>query len=231
MKVPVGTMIYLNFGRKFLLPMNPEELTITHPSKNETYNVLGVGEVVVPMSPGLQEASWESFFPGDDNPFASGTGSPREAVKLLTRAKKNKVIGRLIVTRSGLFDTNLRCIIEEFETKDKGGEPNDIYYRITLKEYRSYDPQTVAIIQQPTTAEQPAQASAEPERPVDTPVLRVGAQAIANGKYYSSEYGEGPSGTANNLSTTVTRINQGKDYPVHIGSYGWLKESQLQIVG
>ena len=59
---------------------------------------------------------------------------------------KNQQKIRLIITRNELFDTNLRCIVSEFEITDKGGEPGDIYYSIKLREYRDYSPRTVSII-------------------------------------------------------------------------------------
>lgn len=235
MRVPIGTAIYLKFGRRIRIPVNPEEIKVTRPSNNKTYDVLDIGEIVVPMAPGLQEVSWEGFFPSQfDDPYTSGSAAPGTIVKALERAKKNKTVGRLIITRSELFDTNLRCIIEDFDTIDKGGEPGDIYYSIVLKEYRDYSPQTVTLVQQQTLPDAvPAEtdAVAEEPRPVDTPVLRVGAQVIANGKYFYDSYGSEPHGTANNLSTSVTRIVSGNPYPVHIGHYGWLTEDQLQIVG
>lgn len=239
MIVPNGTRIYLAFGRRIRIPVNPEEISITYPSNNETYHVLGVGEIVVPRSPGLTEVSWQSFLPGDDgDPYTTSGASPDSVVKALTRAKKRKRSGRLIITRAGLLNTNLRCIIEDFETTDKGGEPGDLYYSIRLKEYRAHSAQTVTIVQPPPPAaaapDQPAeaaQATAETERPVETPTLRVGAQVVANGNYWYDSYGSNPHGTANNLSTTVTRIVDTSPYPVHIGHYGWLTADQLQIVG
>ena len=238
MRVPNGTNIYLKFGRRIRIPVNPEEIEINYPSNNATYSVLDVGEIVVPMSPGLTEVSWEGFFPAFYNdPYTTGNTSPKSIVKALTNAKNNRKVGRLIITRSGLFDTNLTCIIEEFSTTDKGGEPNDIYYSITLKEYRDYSPQTVTIVQPKPVedavkvADPMTDAVAEEPRPVDTPTLAVGAKVVANGKYWYDAYGSKPFGTANNLSTTVTRIETGSPYPVHIGHYGWLTEDQLQIVG
>ena len=66
---------------------------------------------------------------------------------------------------------------------------------------------------------------------METPVLRVGATVVVNGEYCYDSYGGKPHGIANNISTTVTRIVTGNPYPVHVGSYGWVQESQLQITG
>lgn len=158
---------------------------------------------------------------------------PEEYVKKIESAMRAKQKIRLIITRDRLYDTNMRCIVSEFETTDKGGEPRDIYYSITLREYRDYSPQTVSIITTPTADQTAsvAEATAEAERPVETPVMRVGATVIANGQYWYDSYGAKPFGTANNLQTTVSRIVDGNPYPILIGSYGWIRADQLQIVG
>lgn len=106
-----------------------------------------------------------------------------------------------------------------------------MYYKAEFWEYRDYEPETVSVVSEPVQPDMSAEVAAESQRSVETPVLRVGAAVIANGKYWYDSYGSKPFGTANNLSTTVTRIVSGNPYPIHIGSYGWLKESQIQITG
>lgn len=191
--------------------------------------------MVVPRKPALKEISWESFFPASRQaPYADPDAyDPEEYVDWFEQAMKKNQKVRLIITRDDLYNTNMRCIVSDFETTDKGGEPGDMYYSVTFREYRDYSPETVNIItpaaEQPE--QQPVDATSETERPIETPVLRVGASVIANGQYWYDSYGARPFGTANNISTTVTRIVEGNPYPVHIGSYGWLRADQLQIVG
>lgn len=226
--------IYLKFGsRKMTIPVNPEEITVSYPTDNKEYDIIGIGKVVVPRKPALKEVSWESFFPsGTRDPYVDhDADDPQDYVKKIENAMKSKQTIRLIITRDELYDTNMRCIVSEFETTDKGGEPGDMYYSITLQEYRDYSPEVVSIVTAPAAQEQPVQATKTEERPVETPVMRVGATVIANGRYWYSSTGAKPFGTANNLQTTVTRIVQGAQYPICIGSYGWIAESQLQIVG
>ena len=106
-----------------------------------------------------------------------------------------------------------------------------MYYKITLKEYRDYGPVKISL-PQPETQELAAQE--EEQRPVTTPELRVGAAVLANGTYYSSSYGDRPTGNANNLQTTVSRIipDPSRPYPILIGgSRGWIKAEQLQVTG
>ena len=228
--------MYLKFGsRKMVLPVNPEEISISYPTNNKDYDVIGTGQVVVPRKPALKEVSWEGFFPASrSDPYTdSDADDPEDYVRKIESAMRAKQKIRLIITRDRLYDTNMRCIVSEFETTDKGGEPGDIYYSITFREYRDYSPQTVSIITTPA-ADQPssaAVATAEARRPVETPVMRVGATVIANGQYWYDSYGAKPFGTANNLQTTVSRIVDGNPYPILIGSYGWIRADQLQIVG
>jgi uncharacterized spore protein YtfJ len=67
------------------------------------------------------------------------------------------------------------------------------------------------------------------QRAVESPRLRVGAAVVANGTYCYTSNGDKPHGTANNLKTEVKRIVTGRAYPILIGSYGWIKESDLQV--
>lgn len=233
-KLKNGCSIYLVFsGKKVKLPVNPEEIEIKHPTDHKTYDVIGVGEIVVPRKPSLKEVSWESFFSGDRSAVYvnSGAKAPSYYLKYFENALKKKQVCRLIITRSGVYDTNMKCIVSNFEVKDKGGEPKDIYYSLELKEYRSYAPKVVSILTTPAAGQATAEAATETARAVEAPVLRVGAPVIVNGEYCYDSYGSRPHGTANNLSTTVTRIVSGNPYPIHVGSYGWVAESQLQITG
>lgn len=233
-KLKSGCSIYLVFsGKKIKIPVNPEEIEIKYPTDHKTYDVIGVGEIVVPRKPSLKEISWESFFPGDRSAVYVNSGAkvPSYYMKSLESALKKKRVGRLIITRSGVYDTNMKCIVSNFEIKDKGGEPKDIYYSLELKEYRSYAPKVVSILTTPAPGQTNTEVSTETARAVETPVLRVGAPCVVNGEYCYDSYGGKPHGTANNLNTTVTRIVSGNPYPVHVGSYGWVTESQLQITG
>lgn len=225
-------------GNTIEFPVNPKEYTISYPSDNKTYNILDIGEIVVPRLPSLMEVSWESYFPGDsDDPLIYGHDweDPGNYVEAIIDARDNQEICDLVISRynargSKMFDTNISTVIDSFETTEKGGEAGDVYYKIKFKEYRDYAPIKVALPQPEQTVqieEQPRPLSAAPE-------LRVGATVIANGTYFSSSYGDKPTGTANNLSTTVSRIipDATRPYPILIGgSRGWIKADQLQVTG
>ena len=78
-RVKSSCAIYVVFGgRKVKIPVNPEEIEIKCPTDHKTYDVIGLGEIVVPRRPSLREVSWESFFPGDrSEPYVNtGAGKP-----------------------------------------------------------------------------------------------------------------------------------------------------------
>ena len=75
-KLKNGCSIYLVFaGKKVKLPVNPKEIETKHPTNHKTYDVIGVGEIVVPRKPSLKEVSWESFFPGDRSAVYVNSGA------------------------------------------------------------------------------------------------------------------------------------------------------------
>lgn len=225
-------------GSTVRLPVNPEEYTIGSTSDNSRYHVLDIGEVVVPSGAGPRSISWESFFPGDPSePYVLTAGSfkaPSYYISLLQGYQNKKKKVRFIANRcledgTSLQDTNIKVIVESFEVTEKGGETGDFYYKITLTEYRSFSPQVVEIIDK---GGDEAGAASTPQREEPDGEISVGTSVVASGKYYYSSYGDSPTGTANSLKTTVTRIvgspASGQGYPYHIGQYGWLKKSQLR---
>lgn len=227
-------------GDTIEFPVNPKEYTITYPTDHKTYDLLNVGEIVVPRLPTLMEVSWESYFPGDSiDPLIYGHdwSAPGDYVETIKGAMDNQVICDLVISRydaegDQMYDTNISAVIIQFETTEKGGEAGDVYYKISFKEYREYAPVKITLPQpeqgQSVTVEEEARPAAA------APELHVGSTVIANGIYYSSSYGDKPTGTANNLSTIVSRIvpDASRPYPILIGgNRGWIKVDQLQVTG
>ena len=93
------TSIYLKFGStKIRIPVNPEEIEIKYPTDHKTYDVIGLGEIVVPRRPSLREVSWESFFPGDrSEPYVNtGAGKPAGYLESFKTAMEEKQVCRLV---------------------------------------------------------------------------------------------------------------------------------------
>lgn len=51
-------------GTALRFPVNPESYKISRDSDNGTYNVLGVGPIMVPRTPKLQVITWSGLLPG-----------------------------------------------------------------------------------------------------------------------------------------------------------------------
>lgn len=100
------TRIYIKInGRKYVLPVNPEEIQVTHPYVDKTAEVASVGEILIPQKPGLREVTFSSFLPGDDNdPYVHDYKSARSIAKALEGRGKSapsadsSFPGRLITT-------------------------------------------------------------------------------------------------------------------------------------
>lgn len=228
-------------GDTIEFPVNPKEYTISYPADHKTYDILDIGEIIVPRLPSLMEVSWDSYFPGNsDDPLIYGHDwmEPGDYVEAIKDAMDNQEICDLVISRynaggSRMYDTNISAVIADFETTEKGGEAGDVYYKIKFKEYRNYTP--IQIPLQNNNNTDSASNSENTQRGASPALeLRVGATVIANGTYYSSSYGDKPTGTANNLSTVVSRIipDASRPYPILIGgSRGWIKADQLQVTG
>lgn len=228
-------------GDTIEFPVNPKEYTISYPADHKTYDILDIGEIIVPRLPSLIEVSWDSYFPGNsDDPLIYGHDwmEPGDYVEAIKDAMDNQEICDLVISRynaggSRMYDTNISAVIADFETTEKGGEAGDVYYKIKFKEYRNYTPIKIPLQNNNNTD---SSSTSENSQRAESPALelRVGATVIANGTYYSSSYGDKPTGTANNLSTVVSRIipDASRPYPILIGgSRGWIKADQLQVTG
>lgn len=135
------------------LPMNPQEITVSYAGDNTTYNLISLGEVIIPRNPKLATVELSSFFPR--NSFIDGTVSdawykPEFYVEFFTQLQKRKTIFDFIINRydseEHMFDTSFKAVLNDFEITDKGGESGDVYFKITVSEYRDTAPKQVELI-------------------------------------------------------------------------------------
>lgn len=226
------------------LPVNPEKLPVESQCENSSYNVLGIGPIMVPRTPGLKKVEISSYFPGRVFP---GILTPNEFklpefyIDFFRSAMNDKVPLRYTVARyyedgtpfmAG--DTGFQALVTGFDTEERGGETGDFYYDLELSEYRDYSPLTVQVKKQ--TPDQPVSATAQPTRQAPPDQLVVGATCIANGNWYYSSYGDEPHGGGKGRQVKVSRIVDGsRKCPIHVvsmsgGALGWMEKSSLQVV-
>lgn len=235
------------------IPVNPQSYTISKDNNNTDYDVMGIGEIMIPRIPKLRTISWESYFPGDeDDPLAVNTGdfwAPKKYIDMFKSIMNNGEIIRFVSNRytergRPIFDDNIQALVTQFEVEEKGGTTGDFWYSVELTEYRDYTPLKV-IITQPTTSTQntsteqsASTATTQTQRETPTSEIVVGSTVLCNGAYYASSYQDEPHGNFSGFRGKVSRIitnDPKRACPYHIttesgGARGWVKKDQIQVV-
>ena len=130
----------LKLGNKIIrIPVLPEKLAVKSPGKNETATVLEMGEINIIRKRGLREISWSGLFPLHAAPYVTDRIQldPMTYINDIQDFRKRKKPGRLSIYGTDL-DINMQVGIESFEYYERAGEVGDIYYSITLKEWKDY---------------------------------------------------------------------------------------------
>lgn len=125
-------------GNLIKFPINPENLKEVIDSNATVENIEGIGEISVPQRPSLSTISFSSFFWADRDNIR-----PREYVKWIKDWQKSKKPANLSVS---VIDWNIDVTCESFSHWVNAGEEDDIYFTITLKEYRKYGAKRVKLV-------------------------------------------------------------------------------------
>lgn len=122
------------------LPVNPEDITISGSSSNDTTDTVGQGEISNIGFPGLKELTISSFFPKRYNgELYINTGGqfeePEFYIKFFEDIKKARKPFRLIITD---LNINMLVSIESFNNTYQFGT-DDVDYELELKEYKEHN--------------------------------------------------------------------------------------------
>lgn len=118
---------------KFKLPVTPKSFDVSVAHKNTVVNIVSLGEINLLGKTGLRSITLSSFFPAQDYYFAKADRKePKYYIDKLESWRKSNTIIRFII--NGVI--NMQCTMESFSWGQQDGT-NDIYYDITLKEYRT----------------------------------------------------------------------------------------------
>lgn len=119
------------------LPVNPASVSISSPFGINTVKIASLGEVPIIGERGLKSLSFNSFFPRDYNASYceySGFMSPKEWVAQIEKWRDTRKNVRIIITGT---DVSIPVFISGFDIEpERAGAPGDIYYSITLSEYK-----------------------------------------------------------------------------------------------
>lgn len=149
------------------LPVNPPEIEYTSPYGMNRVNIASLGEVALPGERGLKTITFSSFFPRDFNASYreyEGGPSPWEWVKRIELWRDDRRNIRLIIAGTPI---SIPVFVESFDIQpEKAGSPGDIYYTITLIEYRPIQAEVTAKVVTPkTTTAQSQRPATETTKP------------------------------------------------------------------
>lgn len=129
----------------FFFPINPQTYKVKQDSSLYESNIVGIGDIVKSRIPRLREWSWEGLFMMDVFDPLNFTGTvlpPGAYVKMIQQIQEDGSPFHYINTSMNsaiqfIKQVNTLALIRNFEWEERGGEPNDIYYNITITEYRA----------------------------------------------------------------------------------------------
>lgn len=133
-------------GMVYQIPVNPESFRTEVVANIDNYNIVGVGDIIRPRTRQLKKWSWDGVFMLDITDPLNSYGLillPQIYVTMIEKWMKEKQVIKFMqnsvnLAASLLNGSNNRVVIDKFEYEDRGGEPGDIYYSISLTEFREY---------------------------------------------------------------------------------------------
>ena len=166
-------------GKKYKLPVMPEELKRTRELNIETYQVLGTGQVSVPSYCGLEEYSFEAEFPSKNYHYVSA-GAKADASyydKFFRKAQRNKTPIWFIASNGITDDISLQVLVKNVEMTEKAGEEGDYYLSLTLMEYKAPGKRYVAV----QTAEATVKQEEDPAEEINPAVTENKTYTVKSG--------------------------------------------------
>ena len=129
---------------KIQLPVHPERLQVQNGSRNDSVDIVGLGEIVIMKSRPAFRLSFSSFFPAAPFPGVQvqSLTPPLTLVQKINEWKAGKKPIHFIVTSCGI---DIYTAIENFTYYEDGGDPGTYQYTLDLREYREIAVRSVTV--------------------------------------------------------------------------------------
>lgn len=141
--------IYFDYANKtYRLPVNPEKIETTTVQANEKYEILKLGQIVVPTHMGLTEYAFECELPNDPYHYVETPASFKNAdyyLNLFQKWRKGLKPIRFIASNGIGDDINSLVLIEDLTVVENAGEEGDKYVTFKLIEYRDYGKRSATV--------------------------------------------------------------------------------------
>lgn len=142
-------------GDTLTMPVLPEKLTIESAGNQRTQTVLGLGQVLLLDGSLLHKITFESHFPSNDAPYVSDlTKKPMTCVNWILSAQKSGEALWLELSGGTLYYNQL-VGIETFTFYEQGGDVGDIFYHLTLRQWKAYTATELEVSEDGTAVESP----------------------------------------------------------------------------
>lgn len=136
------------------LPTNPEEIEVTYSQANEKFEVLKLGQIVIPTHVELRQFSFECEFPHAPTYYCETPNefkNPDEYLKIFTAWQNYKKPIRFIASNGVDEEINTEVLIETMTVVEKAGEEGDKYITFKLIEYKNFRKEENTVTQEKTT--------------------------------------------------------------------------------
>lgn len=132
----------------YRLPVNPEKITRIIVQANEKYDVLKLGEIVIPTHMELREYSFEVELPNRPYHYVETPNEfkgPEHYFNAIRRWRLSNEPIRFIASNNGIDEINILVLIVDMPVEERAGEEGDKYVSFTLLEYRDFGKKTMVI--------------------------------------------------------------------------------------
>lgn len=178
----MGYQVYFkDGGRRYKLPVNPEEVKKSQSLEIETKRVLGGKQVSVPVGQSLASYDLKLELPARRTSYMNpGTkASPDYYINMLKRAQKGRRAIRLIYSNGITEDESAVVLVKDMTVTEKAGEDGDKYVDLKLQQHAPASKRFVAVQvpKKPDTAVKQTQ-----EQPPSNPAAETGKEYTVTAK-------------------------------------------------
>lgn len=157
---------------EMILPINPGNIEVQRSSSSQKEDIIGIGETAIPKYTSLAKISIDSKFYRyliDASPSSHQFTTTKGYADWFKTWQRSKLPAQWTVEELGY---NLYVLCEDFDYDVRAGEEDDVYYKLSLIEYRPYGAKTIEINGQGATQTNQVTQIVTPEVPqrVDTSV-------------------------------------------------------------
>ena len=220
------------------LPVNPESLTFSSDTGNESYNIVGLGEMTLFNTPKSIEFEIESFFPATTNGgnyilTSNEFEEPDFYIAFFNKIRREKKSVLFVLTG---YNKTFHVTIEDFVYSFNAGS-DDVNYTLTFKQWSDYKCETEPIDEKKKSSSKRTKVPRKKKVSRPKKGFSVGDEVIVNGKYWYTSYGASPFGIFKNFHGKISHIvaDKSRKYRYHIttlngGWRGWVKADQLKHI-